>query len=85
MQSILRFPAILFLVAACPLVTGGNADAQGWSVTEVQYQVGSARDDHLVSPTGTQHLITFQHASGWSLGENFFLCGYGVLQGRWRR
>ena len=73
--------AIFLLIAVCPLVTSGNADAQGWSVTEVQYQVGSARKEHTVSPTGTQHLITFQHASGWSLGENFFFVDMACCSG----
>ena len=52
MHGFLRPLAIFLLIAVCPLVTSGNADAQGWSVTEVQYQAGSARKDHVVSPTG---------------------------------
>ncbi len=47
----------------------------------MQYQAGSALKDHAVSPTGTQHLITFQHASGWSLGENFFFVDMACCKG----
>ena len=38
MHGFLRPLAIFLLIAVCPLVTSGNADAQGWSVTEVQYR-----------------------------------------------
>lgn len=44
-----------------------------WSITEVQHQLGN-----LDTPTfagggkSWTHSITFQHASGWSFGENFF-------------
>ena len=81
MHRCLRLLATLCLIATCPLATGSNADAQGWSVTEVQYQGGSALQDHDVSPTGTQHLITFQHASGWNLGENFFFVDMACCSG----
>ena len=67
-----RCPAALVLIAIAPLVIGGNILAQGWSVTEIQYQGGSALRPHLVSPSGFQNILTLQHASGWSHGENFF-------------
>ncbi len=49
-----------------------SAGAQGFSRTEFQYQGGSAWVAGDVSPPGFQHVITLQHASAWSHGENFF-------------
>ena len=67
-----RCSVVLVLIAVCPLVFEGNVLAQGWSVTEAHYQGGSALRPHPVSPTGFQNILTLQHASGWSHGENFF-------------
>ena len=60
------------LIVSCLPVVSGAIRAQGWSITELQYQGGRVLRRHPVSPDGFQHILTFQHASGWSLGENFF-------------
>ena len=67
-----RYSILLLLIMVCPAAIEGIVRAQGWSVTEAQYQGGSALRPHLVSPSGFQHILTLQHASGWSYGENFF-------------
>lgn len=54
------------------VATGAAPVTAQWSTTEAHYQGGSALRDHAVSPTGFQHILTLQHASGWSRGENFF-------------
>ena len=59
-------------VAVCLLVSSGMARAQGWSATELQYQGGRSLSEHPLSPSGFQHILTLQHASGWEYGENFF-------------
>ena len=68
----LRKIIMLLIVAVCPAGASGTIRAQGWSVTEFQYQGGHALRRHPVSPDGFQHILTFQHASGWDYGENFF-------------
>ena len=65
---------LFVLVAAGATLVGAGTEpaAAQWSTTEAHYQGGSALRDHAVSPTGFQHILTLQHASGWSRGENFF-------------
>ena len=77
-----RGPGATIVVAGVAAVAAaaGPAAAQ-WSTTEVQYQGGSALRDHPVSPTGFQHILTFQHASGWSHGENFFFVDMSCCEG----
>lgn len=61
--------AVLALLLAWPH-SGGAAD---WSTTELQYQYG-----HLQAPSfaggasANTHILTLQHASGWSFGDVFF-------------
>ena len=62
----------LLAPAVSLLVTSGTGRAQDWSITELQYQGGSALRHHEVSPSGFQHILTLQHASGWKYGEHFF-------------
>ena len=62
------FWGAVLLGLAIPL----SAGAQGFSRTEVQYQGGSAWVAGDLSPPGFQHVLTFQHASAWSHGANFF-------------
>ncbi len=61
-------PAGLLIVA----LLAGDAGAQTWSTTELHYQLGRALQPHPVIPSGAQHILTLQHASGWKYGENFF-------------
>ena len=59
-------------IACFLLLSTEIARAQGWSVTEFQYQGGRSFGEHPVSPKGFQNILTLQHASGWDYGENFF-------------
>ena len=71
-----QFPIQLLLkviaVALIAWADSGTICAQGWSITELHYQGGTALRSHAVSPDGFQQIATLQHASGWSYGENFF-------------
>ncbi len=81
MRTLLRLVSFVLFAAAGLAAPRDEARAQGWSVTEVQYQVGAAMEEHQVSPEGIQHVLTFQHASGWSRGENFFFADMACCDG----
>lgn len=81
MRTFLRLAALAFFAAGALFAPRTPARAQGWSITEAQYQTGAAMQEHEVSPTGIQHLLTFQHVSGWSLGENFFFVDMACCEG----
>lgn len=68
-------------LAAVALVALAAPVAGQWSTTEVHYQGGKALRSHAVSPPGFQHILTFQHASGWSRGENFFFVDMSCCEG----
>lgn len=55
------------LIVVCSL-TPGIATAQSWGVTGVQLLHGS---DFKLGPD-QRDILTFEHASGWQLGSNFF-------------
>lgn len=77
------FPAAAVLVSALALGAGPASAGVQWSTTEAQYQAGRAlsnRDHWAVAP-GTQHILTLQHASGWSRGENFFFVDMSCCSG----
>ncbi|WP_088330545.1 nucleoside-binding protein [Lacimicrobium sp. SS2-24] len=47
--------------------------AQNWSVNEVQYQRGTLDAPSFAGGgQASTHILTFQHASGWEYGDNFF-------------
>ena len=81
MRRFLRLAALFLFVAGALFAPRDRARAQDWSVTEVQYQVGAAMEEHDVSPPGIQHILTFQHASGWRRGENFFFVDMACCKG----
>lgn len=66
---------VIFLVAALFLTS--QANAAEWSVTELHYQNGI-----LSAPTfaggdkARTDILTFQHASGWEYGDNFFFIDF---------
>ena len=47
------------------------AEAADWSVNEVHYQIGELKNPFTDTRT-TTHILTFQHASSWRYGNNFF-------------
>ena len=70
--AVQRGKSRVWLGALLGLAIPLSAGAQGFSRTEVQYQGGSAWVEGDLSPPGFQHVLTFQHASAWSHGANFF-------------
>lgn len=82
-RSLKLAPATAVLVSALAFGVGPAPAGAQWSTTEVHYQAGrplSNRDHWAVAP-GTQHILTFQHASGWSRGENFFFIDMSCCEG----
>lgn len=56
---------------------GQSAYAANWSVTEVQYQHGNLDAPGFAGGgDAATNIITFQHASGWKYGDNFFFIDY---------
>lgn len=76
-----RGSARSLVFAGCLLLSSGSTQAQVFSVTEFQYQGGSSFGEHPVSPSGFQHILTLQHASGWGYGENFFFLDMKCCEG----
>ncbi len=62
--------SILIVVLAVLLVPGFGVAAD-WSTTEVQLQIGTLENAYSTGDSDTQ-ILTFQHASGWKYGDNFF-------------
>lgn len=63
------------LVAACCLGASMFAGAAQWSSTELQLQSGDLLNPFTDDENQTS-ILTFQHASGWQYGENFFFIDY---------
>ncbi|MDH4185297.1 MAG: nucleoside-binding protein [Nitrospinota bacterium] len=63
----------LFLV----ILDSGHASAASWSVNELHYQRGD-----LLTPSfaggqkSATDILTFQHASGWEYGDNFYFIDF---------
>ena len=68
-------------IACCLVLFSGKARAQGFSITELQYQGGSSFGEYPTSPPGFQNILTLQHASGWDYGENFFFLDMKCCEG----
>ena len=68
----MKFTPLLPLTMSLSLAVFPIAAAQ-WSVTEIQYQRGTL-DAPVFAGGGdaSTNIITFQHASGWQYGDNFF-------------
>ncbi|MEH6471428.1 MAG: hypothetical protein V7752_09260 [Halopseudomonas sp.] len=60
-------------LALSATLTTGLVSAADWSTTEVQYQRGEL-DIPTFAGGGSEYttIFTFQHASGWKYGDNFF-------------
>ncbi len=68
------------LAAAFALSAVFASTAATWSNTELQFQHGELKNAF----TDTNHstnIVTFQHASGWEYGSNFFFFDYISTQG----
>lgn len=50
-------------------------NAADWSITEIHHQTGSLKDVGSGKNENTG-ILTFQHASGWKYGDNFFFFDY---------
>ena len=70
MRGFLRRAALIALTAALSATRALGAE---WSTTELHHQYGD-----LVAPSfaggssAATHVLTFQHASGWAYGDNYF-------------
>ncbi len=71
---------VLLPLLALSLVPARAATGQ-WSVTELQYQGGFALEEGPLTAPGFQNVFTWQHASGWALGENFFFVDFYCCEG----
>jgi nucleoside-specific outer membrane channel protein Tsx len=65
MRSIRTLFATILVLA----LTAGAAGAADWSSTNVQVLYG---DGFKVQPPEARTIITLEHASGWTYGDNFF-------------
>ena len=65
-NRIIRPVAVLLSMSACLLATAAD-----WSVTEVQLQHGDLKQAFINENRSTT-ILTLQHASGWTYGDNFF-------------
>ncbi len=61
----------LLVLSAALMWLCGAAGAQAGGYNEVQYQIGKL-DNPFAGTETTTHIITFQHASQWAFGSNFF-------------
>lgn len=61
----------ILIMAVTVLLVPGFGVAADWSTTEVQLQIGSLENAYSTGKTDTR-ILTFQHASGWKYGDNFF-------------
>lgn len=60
---------LVLLAAACLLAPGNSyAGLAQWSTTSILYQYGT---DFALGDS-TRSLMTFEHADGWTYGDNFF-------------
>ncbi len=71
--------AFLLLAPTDAAVAQGSANQ--WSITEFQYQGGYALQEGPFNAPGFQNVFTWQHASGWSYGENFFFVDLTCCEG----
>jgi nucleoside-specific outer membrane channel protein Tsx len=62
----------VIIVALVTILSAGNVLAADWSVTEVQLQVGDLDVAYSGGETSETKILTYQHASGWKYGDNFF-------------
>lgn len=60
------------VVALAMLLWAGNGLAADWSTTEVQLQLGTLEVPFVDDEDTFTEILTFQHASGWKYGDNFF-------------
>ena len=67
LRNLLVAGSVVLMVAVCP------AEAAEWSNTEFQIQYGTLDTPEFAGGGRKDTLIlTFQHASGWKYGENYF-------------
>ncbi len=70
-----RATVLSLTITACLLLLPQSSAGAIWSNTEFQLQLGALEvPDFPGAPTGKKDtmIFTFQHASGWKHGENFF-------------
>ncbi len=80
MKSLAKTMTGLGLGVALTAGASFTAVAAQWSNTELQYQYGNLKKAFegggSESETGGTNVLTFQHASGWKYGDNFFFIDY---------
>lgn len=64
--------AVFALSAAGLALSAATAQAQSWSDTYIGYRYGTAFTEPTNRNDITKNVIQFTHASGYSLGQNFF-------------
>ncbi|MFA5949969.1 MAG: hypothetical protein WC807_06765 [Hyphomicrobium sp.] len=76
MTTLSKLRGLAFGAAALAAVTTtGTAQAADWSNTEIQYQYGRLDNPFAGTKDGT-HIVTLQHASGYSFGDVFFFVDF---------
>jgi nucleoside-specific outer membrane channel protein Tsx len=65
------------LLPLCLMLLPHAATAADWSTTEVHFQYGKLDAPSFIGTTSVPtRILTFQHASGWRYGDNFFFVDY---------
>lgn len=68
------------LICLVFLLVSAGAQAAQWSNTEIHLQYGDLIDFQTGDDQSTT-ILTFQHASGWKYGENFFFIDHTTIDG----
>jgi nucleoside-specific outer membrane channel protein Tsx len=79
MKITLALTALSFTLAT--MLTSSLAQAEIWSNTEVQLQVGGEFENSGAPGTLKGTVTTFQHAGGWEYGDNFFFIDHSQYEG----
>lgn len=72
-QTIILISALIMIISSTPT----TATAFEWSTTELHYQYGTLDAPNFKGGGNAEtHILTFQHASGWKYGDNFFFIDF---------
>lgn len=71
-----RTAKLRLTLAVCALLASSSPWAADWSVNEIHLQKGDLKQTATNRGERDTTIITFQHASGWKYGDNFFFIDY---------